>query len=250
MSSLPARRGDYGFDAPYAPLLMALGGVGLLALSVTQLWLAEGRPATVRAAGPGVAGLWLFLNAAVFVHTTRVGKFAVWAELLDRLELKGDERLLDIGCGRGAVLLMAAERLPRGRAVGVDLWSTTDQSGNAEQVTRQNAALEGVAERVELHTADMRQLPFDDGSFDVVVSLLAIHNVPGAGERARALREAARVLKKGGKLLIADIRHTRVYARELEACGLKITDRRSLGVRFWYACGPWAATRLVAAVKL
>ena len=144
---------------------------------------------------------------------------------------------------------MAAERLPRGRAAGVDLWSTTDQSGNAEQVTRQNAALEGVAERVELHTADMRQLPFDDSSFDVVVGSLAIHNVPGAGERARALREAARVLKKGGKLVIADIRHTRVYARELEACGLKITDSRSLGIRFWYAFGPWAATRLVAAIK-
>jgi ubiquinone/menaquinone biosynthesis C-methylase UbiE len=95
----------------------------------------------------------------------------------------------------------------------------------------------------------MRQLPFADGSFDVVVSSLAIHNVPGAGERARALREAARVLKKGGKLAIADIRHTRVYASELEACGLKIIDRRSLGVRFWYAAGPWAATRLVAAIK-
>src|SRR4029450_14051737 len=97
------------------------------------------------------------------LSSTRVGKSAVWSELFDRLDLKGDERLLDIGCGRGAVLLMAAKRLPRGRAVGVDLWSTTDQSGNAEQVTRRNAALEGVAERVELHTADMRQLPFDDG---------------------------------------------------------------------------------------
>ena len=249
MSSLPARRGDYGFDAPYAPLLMALGGAGLLGLSVTRLWFGGGRPAMMSAAGLGIGALWLFLNAGVFVHSTRKGKFAVWAELLDRLELKGDERLLDIGCGRGAVLLMAAERLPRGRAVGVDLWSTTDQSGNAEQVTRQNAALEGVADRVELHTADMRSLPFDDGSFDVVVSSLAIHNVPGAGERARAVREAARVLKKGGKLVIADIRHTRVYARELEACGLTITDRRSLGVRFWYAFGPWGATRLVAACK-
>jgi ubiquinone/menaquinone biosynthesis C-methylase UbiE len=79
---------------------------------------------------------------------------------------------------------------------------------------------------------------------------LAIHNVPGARERARALCEAARVLKKDGKLVIADIRYARVYARELEACGLKITDRRSLGVRFWYAFGPWATTRLVAAIKL
>jgi ubiquinone/menaquinone biosynthesis C-methylase UbiE len=87
---------------------------------------------------------------------------------------------------------MAAQRLPRGRAVGIDVWSAKDQSGNAEQVTRQNADLEGVADRVELHTADMRQLPFEDGSFDVVVSSLAIHNISGAGERAKALHEAAR----------------------------------------------------------
>ena len=252
MSSFPPRRGAYGFDAPYAPLLLGLGGACLLADSVWQVATSDMNSTRQALAmfAPGAAGLWLFLNAGVFVCTTRAGKFAVWADLLDRLELKGDERLLDIGCGRGAVLLMAAQRLPRGRAVGVDVWSATDQSGNAEQVTRRNAVLEGVAERIELHTADMRRLPFDDGSFDVVVSSLAIHNVSGAGERARALREAARVLKKGGKLAIADIRYTRVYASELAACGLKITERRSLGIRFWYAAGPWAATRLIAAIKL
>jgi ubiquinone/menaquinone biosynthesis C-methylase UbiE len=95
----------------------------------------------------------------------------------------------------------------------------------------------------------MRDLPFDDGSFDVVVSSLAIHNISGAGERAKALREVARVLKNDGKLAIADIRYTRAYASELAACGLKITEGRSLGTRFWYAAGPWAATRLVAAIK-
>jgi SAM-dependent methyltransferase len=91
----------------------------------------------------GFAAVWLFLNAGIYTYATRAGKFAVWADLLDRLELKGDERLLDIGCGRGAVLLMAAQRLPRGRAVGIDLWSAMDQSGNAEEVTRRNAAPRG-----------------------------------------------------------------------------------------------------------
>jgi arsenite methyltransferase len=228
---------------------MAVGGAMLLGLAAMRLWFGDGSPPVIGIAAPGLSGLWLILNAVVFVHTTRAGKFAAWSELLDRLELKGDERLLDIGCGRGAVLLMAAQRLPRGRAVGIDLWSTKDQSGNAESVTRRNAKLEGVADRVELHTGDMRQLPFADDAFDVVVSSLAIHNVPGADQRARAVREAARVLKKGGTLMIADIRHTGAYARELEGSGLTITDRRSLGIRFWYACGPWAATRLVAASK-
>ena len=252
MNSIPPRRGAYGFDAPYAPLLMAIVGIGLLAVSASRWSDAQATTtghARVRAIVSGVCGLWLLCNAGFFVYSTRAGKFAVWATLFDRLDLKGDERLLDIGCGRGAVLLMAAQLLPRGRAVGVDIWSIKDQSGNAERVTRRNAQLEGVADRVELHTADMRQLPFDDQSFDVIVSSLAIHNVPGVAERAKALREAARVLKPGGKLLIADVRHTRAYARDLEACGLKITGRRSLGVRFWFAAGPWAATRLVEATK-
>ena len=244
-----AERADYGVDAPYAPAFMMLAGLCLLAISVTRLWFAASRPAAVSVAAPGLGGLWLLLNAATFLHTTRAGKFAVWRELLDELQLTGAERLLDIGCGRGAVLLMAAKRLPQGRAVGVDRWSSTDQSGNAEDVTRRNAALEGVADRIELRTADMRELPFDAGTFDVVVSSLAIHNVAGATERAKALREAARVLKPGGRLMIADIRHIRTYASVLEACGLTITARRSLGVRFWYAFGPWAATRLVVATK-
>jgi SAM-dependent methyltransferase len=252
LTNHPPRRGDYGFDAPYAPILMALGGTLMLAFLAWRLW--EGSsgsvtPYRISIVALSVGSFWLFLNAGWYVYTTRAGKFAVWADLLDRLDLKADERLLDVGCGRGAVLLMAAKRLPRGWAVGIDIWSTKDQSGNAEHVTRRNAALEGVADRVELHTADMRQLPFDDGSFDVVVSSLAIHNVSGEGERAKALREAARVLKKGGKLAIVDIRHTRVYASELEAGGLKITDRRSLGFRSWFGAGPWVATHLVSAIK-
>lgn len=85
MSSYPPRRGAYGFDAPYAPLLMALGGACLLAWSISLMWLGNGPLAMARAATPGVEALWLFLNAGVFVHTTRAGKFAVWAELLDRL---------------------------------------------------------------------------------------------------------------------------------------------------------------------
>src|SRR5207248_2798855 len=116
MRSLPPRRGAYGFDAPYAPLLMILGGACLLALSARGLWRSEmnSTPRAVTIFSAGAGALWLFLNAGIYVYTTRAGKFAVWAELLDRLELNGDERLLDIGCGRGAVLLMAAQRLPRG----------------------------------------------------------------------------------------------------------------------------------------
>ena len=92
VSPHPPRRGAYGFDAPYAPLLMAFGGACLLAVALSGLWRG-GIHSTRRAisvVAPGAGALWLFLNAGVYVHTTRAGKFAVWADLLDRLELRGD----------------------------------------------------------------------------------------------------------------------------------------------------------------
>jgi arsenite methyltransferase len=183
-----------------------------------------------------------------YLHATLRGKFFVWAELLDNLGLRGDERILDLGCGRGAVLLMAAQRLTTGRAVGIDLWRSADQSGNSAQATLRNAFAEGVTDRVELHTGDMTALPFADNSFDVVVSSLAIHNISGRADREKAVYEALRVLRPGGRLLIADIRGTRQHQAQLAETGMSDVTRRRLGWRFWWG-GPWAATRLVSATK-
>jgi methylase of polypeptide subunit release factors len=66
-------------------------------------------------------GTVLLANAGVYLHTTLRGKLRIWERELDRIRLTGDEQLLDLGCGRGAVLIAAARRLPTGRAVGVDL---------------------------------------------------------------------------------------------------------------------------------
>jgi arsenite methyltransferase len=235
-----ARRGDYGFDAPYVLIgfciaarlglaaAAACGALGWRSLSILSLIIA----------------LVFAFSAARYLWTTRRGKFAVWSELLDSLHLRGDERLLDVGCGRGAVLLLAAERLPNGRAVGIDLWSTRDQSGNDEQTTLRNAELEGVRDRVELRTGDMRKLPFPDRSFDVVTSSLAIHNIPGEEGRAQALEAIWRVTKPGGTALIADIHYTGEYARRLAAFPDASVEHRRLDWRFWYG-GPQAATSLV-----
>jgi arsenite methyltransferase len=78
----------------------------------------------------------------------------------------------------------------------------------------------GVAERVELCDGDARQLPFDDQTFDVVVSSMALHNIPGAAGRAGAVGEIARVLKPDGHVAILDFRNTGQYAAVLAAAGL------------------------------
>src|SRR5690349_23859920 len=196
----PRRRGSYGIDAPFAPAFLAGLAVLYLVLAIVT----------------GRVRFWLLVAfilsvEAWYLFSTLRGKFVVWAELLDRLSLRGDERILDLGCGRGAVLLMAAQHLTTGRAVGVDLWRTSDQSGNSAEATRRNAVAEGVADRVELHTGDLTALPLEDGRFDVVLSNFAIHNISGRAGREKAINGAVRVLRPGGRLLIVDVRATRQY---------------------------------------
>jgi arsenite methyltransferase len=239
------RRGAYGFDEPVWPFLQGFVGLLFLLLGFLSFWVFI----------LPILGLVCFACAVLFlltvvsyVYTTRQGKFQVWADILLQLGLRGDEYLLDVGCGRGAVLLMAARFLPSGKATGIDVWKTNEQSGNALSVTQQNAELEGVAERVALRTADMRHLPFSDDSFDLVVSSMAIHNIPDPKGRVQAINEAVRVLKPGGRLVIADFRETPQYGKRLGELGMTDVTHQALGWRFWYG-GPWAAPKLVKAQK-
>jgi arsenite methyltransferase len=181
-----------------------------------------------------VAAIGLLAMVAVHAHTTLRGKFAVWDGILSSLGLKGNERLLDLGCGRGAVLLAAAKLLPAGRAVGIDIWSTSDQSGNSAAATERNAGLEGVADRVEVRSGDMRSLPFPDASFDVVVSSMAIHNIREREGRTSALDEAVRVLRQGGTLAIVDFMVVGEYAEHLRGRGMQDVSLTKLDWRFWY----------------
>jgi ubiquinone/menaquinone biosynthesis C-methylase UbiE len=227
----PRRRGSYGIDAPYAPAFMAL----MAALELTLAILSH-------KARPWLATLFILAILGFYLHGTLRGKFLLWAALLEQLHLRGDERILDMGCGRGAVLLMAAQHLTTGRAVGVDLWRTTDQSGNAAEATLRNAVAEGVADRVELHTGDMTALPFEDNSFDLVLSSLAVHNISGRAGREKAMSEAVRVLRPGGRLMIVDVRATRQYEVKLARIGMNDVFRRWLGWQFGMA-------KLVTATK-
>lgn len=127
--------------------------------------------------------------------------------VLAGLAWRGDERVLDVGCGNGFLLVDMAKRLSAGTATGIDLWMTGAGDQTAETAWR-NARLEGVVDRVDIKNVDARAMPFGERTFDVIVSSLMLHHAGGRADRARVLSEMSRVLKPGGRVLLYDIAAT------------------------------------------
>jgi SAM-dependent methyltransferase len=238
------RRADYGLDAPGVVRNLALGGAALVGFGAYTWW-----SETLGRSGHAIASIALSVGATyivtsgLMVASSRVGKLRARDAILDRLALTPDARVLDVGCGHGLLLIGAARRTPDGRAVGLDLWSATDQQDNSREATLANAAAEGVAERVEVHDGDMCAMPFADASFDAVVSSLAIHNISDRARRGVAIGEIARVLRPGGRVAILDIAHVGQYAADLRAAGFREVARPR-----W---SPWIVppARVVVATK-
>ncbi len=216
-------KADYGLDAPLVVRRLALGGLALLCAGIvlcilpatSQIgWL---RPWALRGI---TASIGCLATAGVMFWGSKVGKLRLRDRLLATFSWRGDERVLDVGCGHGLMLIGAARQLTTGQAIGIDLWKKEDQAGNSADATRENLRREGVAERVELRDCDARALPFEDGIFDVVLSSWALHNIYEPAGRAQAVREICRVLKPGGRVALTDIRHASEYARELRLASM------------------------------
>ena len=228
------KKPNYGLDAPGLVRGFLFGGAALFAVGYFSLaW------STPRNIGPliGISysmfycGIVLFSESLLLMGSSYYGKFRARDRLLDSLHLRGDETVLDVGCGHGLLLIAAAKRLPRGRSIGIDLWSQVDQGNNSREATLQNATLEGVAERVEVRDGDMRKLPFADASVDVVVASLAIHNIPSRDGRRQAISEIVRVLKIGGHVALMDFKHVGQYCEDLKKNGVR--DASASKPIFW-----------------
>jgi len=147
---------DYGIDAPgVVRNLFIVAAVGLTLFLTARFGLWSGVVGPVALSYSGLwAGLGCGLMGVWMLYDSKVGKLKERERLLDLVALRGNEAVLDVGCGRGLLLIGAARRLTTGRATGLDLWQAEDLTGNKPEATLKNARREGVADRVEVTTGE------------------------------------------------------------------------------------------------
>ncbi|HLZ69392.1 MAG TPA: class I SAM-dependent methyltransferase [Dehalococcoidia bacterium] len=116
--------------------------------------------------------------------------------VIDLAQLAPGQRLLDLGCGTGTLVLMAHRRQPDATVIGVDGDPTI------LGIARRKARRAGIA--VQFDEGMAYALPYADGSFDSVVSTLMFHHLT-PDQRQRTLAEVRRVLRPGGRLVIGDL---------------------------------------------
>jgi arsenite methyltransferase len=213
---------DYGIDAPgLVRTFFLTGSAAALACFVATSVLGYGTGLGIVAGSlSGLAAIYLIGMGCLMLYWSKVKKIRDRDQILNRLTWRGDERVLDIGCGRGLMLIGAALRLTTGHAIGVDIWAGRDQSANTPDGARENARKAGVLQKIEIHTADMRTLPFADRSFDIVMSHTVVHNLERESDRTKTLVEMMRVLRPGGRLILCDIEHRDAYLAKLTSLGL------------------------------
>lgn len=245
MTSATREKPDYGVDAPAVLRnFFLIGGICLVLAIAGPRQVHVGPVIFILRPMFNVAAIILLAQGCLYLLYVKFGKLRHRDRMLALYSWRGDEHVLDVGCGRGLLLAGAAKRLSarQGSATGIDVWSTADMGGNTEEATRRNLRIEGVDDRCRLVTIPAQDMPFADASFDLVLSNLCLHNIYNRAARRLAVQQIARVLKTGGTALISDYKHTREYAEELRRMRLEV--RRVWGL--FYAFPP---LRIVVARK-
>lgn len=171
---------------------------------------------------PGAALLWLLRALSAILLCLSVWALAVFRKahhifsysggrlsakvisyVAGHVRCEGRVRVLDIGCGSGALAIEMAKRFPQAEVTGIDFWGAGWDYGKAQ--CERNARIEGVDRRTVFMQGDAAKLPFADGEFDVAVSNFVFHEVKSQADKRKVIGEALRVVKPGGSFAFHDL---------------------------------------------
>jgi ubiquinone/menaquinone biosynthesis C-methylase UbiE len=145
--------------------------------------------------------------------TTREERFK--SMLLEQAALGPGQRVLDLGCGTGTLALLVKEREPGARVAGLD--------ADPEMLARARGKAARAGVELDLTEGFSTDLPFEDASFDRVLSTLFFHHLDPESKR-RTAREIARVLRPGGELHVADWGRPSDPAMAVAFLGIRLLD--------------------------
>lgn len=151
------------------------------------------------------------LRARIALHqrfSTNSYEFPRW--LWEQFDLPAGARVLELGCGPGALWKANGDRIPQG-------WNSTLTDLSPGMIKEARANLEAVAGQFRFDVVDAQQLPFDDASLDAVFAMHMLYHVP---DRERAYREIRRVLRPGGRLYA--VTNGEKHMRELHELGVEL----------------------------
>jgi len=148
-----------------------------------------------------VFGVYMILSYGVSIFLMDQTKASRLPKII---EVRGDEKVLDVGCGLGKMTIGIAKVLKEGKVIGIDIWDKMEIIDNSSERAYENAEIEGVRDKVEFRYGNVLEIPFTNNYFDIVTAQSVINNLHGEMNKSKALTEIHRVLQPRGKILITE----------------------------------------------
>jgi SAM-dependent methyltransferase len=215
---------NYGIDAPRVVVMLLCFGTLGLAAAINDIYRPGATPVALVSCFISAGSVCLIEGLLLLLYA-KWGKFRHRDRMLKLYKIRGNEQVLDVGTGKGLLMIGAARQLINGKATGIDIWSAKDLSDNKPAKALKNADIEGVRDKVNVETADITHNQLPDNSFDLVLSNLCIHNIKGKEQRAKACREIHRLLATGGTAIISDFKNTGHYAEVFDSLHMEVTKK-------------------------